>query len=159
MKKVIAILVFIGIISSLIAFFIPTDKNQSKNAAKAVLDNVIEQNYEKAFASIYYFDEASDSEPTISYEEAKNRWIKRVKELKEQGVCVVDYRQLHVRLEDTYPVGTVDLILMENGEKVVKKDVYLWFAEREGSWKLGNFDFHNDEKEENWEKALSGNLN
>lgn len=91
MKKIIMIL-FVLVIISLLAFaFIPgfIDKMQSKIAAKGVLDNVIEQKYEKAFESIYYFDQASDLEPTIPYEDAKEKWIQRVTELKENGVILL----------------------------------------------------------------------
>lgn len=104
MKKVFVIIVFIGMISIFSFSFAPSiiDKNQSKNAVENVLDHVIDQEYEKAFESIYFYDKASDLEPTISYEDAKYKWIKRVKSLKEKGVCVVGYNQLRVTLNDTY---------------------------------------------------------
>lgn len=159
MKKVIGIVIIVGVISLLSAFFISgfTDKNQSRNAVEGVLDNVIDQNYEEAFKSVYIYDRASDLEPTISFNDAKTKWINRVKDLKERGTYVVGYSNLRVKLDDTYPVGTVDLVIMENGEKTVKKDVSLWFAKREGNWKLGNF-YINTDAEEILE-VLSGNFN
>lgn len=48
---------------------------------------------------------------------------------------------------------------MENGEKKVKEDVWLWFAPREDKWKLGNFDYQYDDIAEEWENALSGHFN
>ncbi|MEH7225383.1 hypothetical protein V7112_16365 [Bacillus sp. JJ1566] len=161
MKYIITIIVVIGIIGLLTLAFVPgfIDKTQSRNAAKGVLDNVIEQDYEKAFESVYYFDQASDLEPIISYEDAKNKWIQRVTDLRENGVYLVDYNLLRVRLDDTYPRGSVDLVIMENGEKKIKEDVDLWFAQREEKWKLGNFDYHNGDMDEEWEKILSGNFN
>jgi hypothetical protein len=69
---------------------------------------------------------------------------------------LVDYKQLRVSLDDTYPVGTVDLVMMENGEKKVKKNVRLWFALDGDEWKLGNLDYHYEEVNEKWENALSG---
>jgi hypothetical protein len=159
-KNILAIIVFVGIIGLLGIAFIPgiIDKNQSRNAAENVLDNVIEQDYEKAFESVYFYDRASDLEPTISYKDAKNKWIERVKELEEKGTYVVNYNQLRVRLNDTYPEGTVDLVIMENGEKKVKEDVRLWFGKNESGWKLGNLDYYKDDTEEDWEKALSGHF-
>lgn len=156
-------IIVVLVIISLLAFaFIPgfIDKMQSKIAAKGVLDNVIEQKYEKSFESIYYFDQATDLEPTIPYEDAKEKWIQRVTELKENGVYIVDYNQLHVRLDDTYPIGSVDLVIIENGEKKIKEDVSLWFgfALKEEKWKLGNFYYHKDDIEEEWEKTLSGHI-
>jgi hypothetical protein len=160
-KKIITTIVFVGVIGSLAFGFIPgfIDKMQSRSAAKGVLDNVIEQDYEKAFESVYFYDRASDLEPIISYDDAKQAWIQRVTDLREQGVYLVDYNQLRVSLDDTYPKGTVNLVIMENGEKKVKEDVQLWFAQREGMWKLGNFDYRHDDIEEDWENALSGNFN
>lgn len=160
MKKSIAIILVVVIIGLVGIAVIPgiIDRNQSSNAAKGVLDNVIEQDYEKAFESVYFFDKASDLEPTISFNEAKNKWINRVKDLKEQGTYVVDYSKLRVRLDDTYPVGTVDLIIMENGKKIEKKGVRLWFAKGKGDWKLGNFDYYNGDIDEAWEEVLSGHF-
>lgn len=158
MKNIIASVAFVGIIGLLGIAFIPgiIDKIQSKNAAKGVLDHVIDQDYEKAFESVYFYDQASDLDPTISYEDAKNKWIKRVSALKEKGTYIVDYHQLSVRLNDTYPEGTVNLVIIENGEKLVKNDVRLWFGHTNNEWKLGNLNYYNDDEEEEWEKALSG---
>ncbi|WP_017381746.1 hypothetical protein [Paenisporosarcina sp. TG-14] len=158
-KKVIGLVIIVGVISLLSAFYIPgfTDKNQSRNAVEGVLDNVIEQNYDEAFKSVYIYDRASDLEPTISFNDAKTKWINRVKDLKEKGTYVVGYSNLRVKLDDTYPVGTVDLVIIENGEKTVKKNVDLWFAKREGNWKLGNLYINADAEE--ILGVLSGNFN
>lgn len=161
MKKIITILFFVGIIGVLGYAYIPgvIAENQSRNATQGVLDNLIKQDYEKAFESVYFYDRASDLEPTISYEEAKNKWVQRVKALKESGTYVVDYKNLNVKLEDTYPEGTVDLVIVENGEEKIKENVGLWFAHGEGSWRLGNFNYRHVDIEEKWENALSGNFN
>ncbi|WP_047986465.1 hypothetical protein [Ornithinibacillus californiensis] len=161
MKKLLSFFAVVVILGLLTFAFLPglIDQTQSKNAAKNVLENVIEQNYEKAFESIYYFDRESDVEPTISYEEAKKEWIQRVTDLRDEGVYLVDFKQLQVRLDDTYPKGTVDLVIMENGKESIKEDVSLWFARGDEKWKLGMLNYYHDEKEEEWEKALSGNFN
>jgi hypothetical protein len=161
MKKILTISVVSLIIALLAYALVPgfIDQIQSRNAVKGVLDNVIDQNYDEAFESVYFYDKASDLEPIISYEEGKKKWIQRVKDLAEQGIYLVDYKKLRVGLDDTYPVGTVDLVFMENGEKKVKKGVQLWFAERDNKWKLGNLNYRYDDIEEEWEHALSGNFN
>ena len=60
-------------------------------------------------------------------------------------------------LDDTYPIGTVELIVMENGERVLKKDIRLWFGPKDGSWKLGNLYSVSDQEE--LLEALSGRCN
>lgn len=161
MRQFIFGVVIILIIGLITAAFLPSyiDKTQSKNAAKGVLDNLIKQDYDKAFRSVYFYDRDSDLEPVIPYEEAKKKWIKRVTDLTEKGTYLVDYKQLRVNLEDTYPVGTVDLVMMEDGEKKVKENVKLWFGLSGDEWKLGNLDYRYNEIEEKWESALSGNFN
>jgi hypothetical protein len=155
--KIVIVVAIIGIVG---AVFVPgiIDETQAKSAAKGVLGHAIDQNYEEAFESVYFYDVASDLRPTISYDDAKEKWINRVKALKEKGIYVVDYKGLSVRLDDTYPVGRVDLIIMENGEEKIKEDVSLWFAQGEGSWKVGNFEYFIDDQEEEWEYALSGHF-
>ena len=158
MKKIFGVVIFVIVVGGLGAIFIPgiIDQNQSRIAAKSVLDNVIDENYEKAFESVYFWDVASDLEPTISYEDAKYKWIKRLIDLKENGIYIIDYSSLRVWLDDAYPVGTVNLIVMENGERVLKKNIRLWFAPKDGSWRLGNLYSINDQDE--LLKALSGSM-
>lgn len=157
MKRVTTMIIAVGIIGLLGFVFLPSfiDNNQSRSAAKSVLDNVINQNYGKAFDSVYFFDRASDLDPTISYEDAKKKWIKRVTDLRAKGIYLVDYKQLRVRLDDSYPRGSVDLVFMENGKKKIKEDVSLWFGPRKGKWKLGKFHYHDDE---DWEETFSGSF-
>ncbi|WP_078551588.1 hypothetical protein [Bacillus alkalicellulosilyticus] len=157
MKKKLLALLLITVVGLLGFAFIPgfLDIHQSRMAATEVLDHVIKQEYEEAFESVYYFDIASDIEPLMSYDDAKEKWVERVTTLRDQGTYIVDYKQLRVRLDDTYPTGTVDLIMIENGEKVIKDDVRLWFAPiKEDKWKLGSFNYQG----EAWEEELSGNF-
>lgn len=118
-----------------------------------------EQNYEAAFEGIHFYDVASDLPPSIPYEEAKEIWSERVRYLKENGTYMVDYKNLYVELDDTYPVGKVDLAMMINGEEKYIRDVSLWFGYHDRKWGLGNLHHYTEmEQEEEWEKALSGNL-
>ncbi len=156
MKKMTTIIISVGVIGLLGFTFLPgfIDNIQSRSAAKGLLDNVINQDYGDAFESVYFFDKASDLKPTIPHEDAKKKWVERVTDLREQGVYLVDYNHLRVRLDDSYPKGTVDLVFMENGKKEIKEDVSLWFGSRDGTWKLGDFHYHKND--EDWEEALSG---
>ena len=126
--KVVPIAIFVVIVGFLGTALIPgiVDEFQAESAAKGVFDQLAKQNYGKAFENIYFYDEASDLEPKITYDDAKSIWIKRVKALSEKGIFVVDYKNLSVKLDDSYPVGTVDLVFMENGKEKVKEDVSLW---------------------------------
>jgi hypothetical protein len=160
-KKIFGIIAIMAGFSLLSAFVVPglADMLQSKQAAKHVLENLKEQNYEAAFDRIHFYDVASDLSPTIPYGEAKEIWSKRVQSLKENGTYLVDYKDLYVELDDTYPTGKVDLVMMINGKKKYLEDVSLWFGFQDRKWGLGNLhDFINTDQEEDWEKALSGNV-
>jgi hypothetical protein len=97
-KKIIVIFTSVSILGLLALAFLPSiiEKNQSRNAAKGVLENVKNQNYEEAFEHVYFFDRASDLKPEISYKDAKKEWIDRLTDLREQGIYLVDYHQLFI---------------------------------------------------------------
>ena len=159
MKKVIAVVVLAGIIGILGAFAVRSSAGfQAGNAAEVVLDSLVEEDYDTAFDNMHYYDKATDLDPVISYRAAREEWIGRVKQLKKNGTSLVGYKHLEVEEDDGYPVGTVDLVFMENGEEKVKKNVGLWFGKRKGKWRLGDFNYYLDETEEKWEKALSGKV-
>ena len=122
--KFAAVILFIVILA---IFYLPEmiDRYQTKKVAKEVLNPLVAQEFDQAFEEIHYYDKAFDLEATIAYKEAMNIWVKRVKELKEDGTYIVDYDRLRVKLDDMYPEGEVDLILMENGKQTVKRNVYL----------------------------------
>lgn len=143
------------------ALFLPgaVDSYQSKQAAKGVLDHLVTRNYEIAFNHIQYFDVASDLEPTIKFKAAKTKWIQRVTDLEKDGTYLIDYKGLKVKLDDTYPKGSVDLIIMESGKESLRKNVQLFFLPSKEGWKLGGLHFYSekeDETEEDWERAWSG---
>lgn len=162
MKKNLSTIVTVILLCVVVgALFLPgaADRYQSRQAAKGALDNLVNQNYEKAFESIYYFDVASDLEPTINFKEAETKWIQRVNDLEEDGTYVTGYKGLKVKLDDTYPIGSVDLTIMENGKETVKKNVRLLFFPSDTGWNLGGFNFYSGDDadpEEAWEKVWSG---
>ena len=161
MFKIAGVIFLIGLLATI---YLPgiIDRYQTKKVAEDVLNHLVAQEFDQAFEGIHYYDKASDLEATIAYKEAKNIWVKRMRKLKEDGTYIVDYDGLRVKLDDTYPEGEVDLILMENGNQTVKKNVYLWFGYSKNGWGLGNFQYYsgdnNYDEVEEWEKALSGHI-
>jgi hypothetical protein len=129
-----------------------------EQAVTGLLDNVIDSNYEEAFEHVFYFDRATDLKPTITFEEAKEQWITRVKNLKDQGVYIKDYRNLKVWEDDGATKGTVSLVIIKNGEKITRESVHLWFSKQNGDWKVGSFEHLSNDVHEEWEKALSGKV-
>ena len=158
--KLAAVLFFSLLLAA--AFYLPemNDRYQTKRVAKDVLNHLVAQEFDQAFEGIHYYDKAFDLEATITYKEAQHIWVKRLKELKEDGTYIVDYDGLRVKLDDTYPEGEVDLILMENGKQTVKKNVYFWFGYSKNGWGLGNFQYYSGDYDqiEKWEEALSGHI-
>ena len=156
--KITIVILLCVVVSTL---FLPgaVDRYQSKQAAKGVLDHLITQNYDLAFNHINYFDVASDLEPTINFKSAKTKWIQRVTDLEEDGTYLIDYKGLKVKLDDSYPRGSVDLIIMESSKESLKENVQLFFLPSEEGWKLGGLHYHSDKEddtEEDWERAWGG---
>ena len=85
------------------------------------------------------------SRVNVTYEEAKEVWSKRVQSLKEKGTYLVDYRNLYVELDDTYPIGRVDLVMMINGKEKYINDVSLWFGFQDRKWGLIHVGFQHIE--------------
>lgn len=157
MFKIAGVIFLIGLLATI---YLPgmIDRYQTKQVAKEVLNHLVAEEYNQAFEGIHYYDKAFDLDPTIGFDEAKNIWVKRMKELKEDGTYVVEYEGLRVKLDDTYPRGEVNLILMENGKQTIKKNVSLWFGYSRNGWGLGNIQYdsgeNNPDEVEDWEKLL-----
>jgi hypothetical protein len=126
----------------------------SQSSANNFFQNLIQENYEQAFRYVYYYDAASDLPPQISYSKAKSIWIDRVKALKDKGTYVKEYTNLRLRSDDTYPIGTVTLTIVEQGqEKTIQMNV--WFGPTYRRWKVGCI-YENSEPITELEKAMSG---
>jgi hypothetical protein len=126
----------------------------SQFSANKFLKSLVQENYEQAFKYVYYYDVASDLSPQISNKKAKSIWIDRVKTLKDKGTYIKGYRDLRVRLDDTYPIGTVTLTIVEQGqEKTLEMNI--WFGPSYGKWKVGNL-YEDSRTETELEKAVSG---
>ncbi|WKA56553.1 hypothetical protein [Planococcus shixiaomingii] len=155
MKKILAIGFLIALASIFITFILPkTDDEQVKQVAKSVMDNVIAKNYDQASELMFYFDGGTNEEPTITQEEGKRRWLKRIKDFDQSGVSLVGYEKLRVEMYDSVPISYVDLILNNNGKEEVRQDVYIVFIKEGGEWKVHYFEDVNGS--DDWELALSG---
>ncbi|WP_461204901.1 zf-HC2 domain-containing protein [Clostridium sp. DL1XJH146] len=159
--KYVGIALLIGILIGILG---PTINSSisAKNSATKFFKNIKEENYEEAFEYLYYYDQASDLPPNISYEDAKEIWINRIKDLKENGTYLKSYNELQVRIDDSYAIGKLELTLVENGEeKTFETSIWfgptsdiligpIWFR----TWKVGNLNDGTEKSE--FEKAISG---
>lgn len=155
-NKIITFISIALVIGVLAGIFGGALKNRilSQYSANKFLQNLIQENYEQAFKYVYYYDVASDLSPKISNSKAKSIWIDRVKALKDKGTYVKGYTDLRIRLDDTYPAGTVTLIIVEEGqEKTIEMSV--WFGPSYGKWKVGSIHGNSAPKTE-LENAISG---
>lgn len=103
------------IIVFFIAFILVKDYILCYYAAKNFLTDIKYDNFEQAFNYVDYYDIGDDVKPEISFEKAKNIWTSRMKNLKNEGVYLIDYKDLEVYKDDGYPIGLVMIQLSENG--------------------------------------------
>jgi hypothetical protein len=129
-------------------------KFQANQQASKFLKHAANQDFEKAFDQIYFFNGAYDEDVTITEDAAKNRWIKRNKQLFTEGTYIKSYENLKIRMNDGWPSGNVDLVMVENGNVIKYKDVHLAFNKRD-KWKIGMMQSMH---ERDWEKAFSGHV-
>jgi hypothetical protein len=145
--------IFLGIFS---IFFGPDLllKFQASNQASQFLKHAANQDFEKAFDRIYFFNGAYDEDVTISEDIAKNRWIKRNKQLYTEGTYIKSYEGLSIRMDDGWPIGNVDLVMVENGTEKIYKDVHISFNKKD-KWKVGMLQTMQDKE---WEHPYSGHV-
>lgn len=154
-------IVTITILLVLVVFILAGDfiSNQIKTrlAAKNFLQNLTEGNFDKTFEYVSYFDHASDFEPEISYDKAKNSWVKRVQQLKARGVYVKSYRNLKIWSDDGYPRGRVILTIIQSGNQV-EREVNIHFNSLKKKWKVQNIYPSSGADQSELEKAISGKI-
>jgi hypothetical protein len=98
-----------------IGFFLFKDYIFCYYAAKGLLTNVKNGDFEQAFNYVDYYDIGDDVKSEISFEKAKNIWTSRMKNLQNEGVYLIDYKNLKIYKDDGYPKGRVTVQLSENG--------------------------------------------
>lgn len=159
MKKILGVSLLIALVGLLFAFVFPnTDGQQARQAAQDVLDNVIAKDFDEAAEHVYFYDKASDLEPTITQEKGKSLWIERIEDWEASGASLVDFENLQIKKDDGALRSYVDLTFDVNGEKMVKEGVHLMFAEPNGEWKLQYLEHLADDAAEEWEVTLSGHI-
>ncbi|OOE12823.1 hypothetical protein [Fictibacillus arsenicus] len=127
-------------------------KFQANQQASQFLKHAANQNFEEAFDQIYFYNGAYDEDVTISEENAKGIWVNRNKKLFTEGTYIKSYDDLSIRMNDGWPIGYVDLVMVENGQEKKYRDVYISFNKK-NKWKVGMLQTM---QEREWEKPYSG---
>jgi hypothetical protein len=130
-------------------------KYQADHQAGQFLKNVANEDFNKAFDQLYFYNGAYDEDVTIGKEIAKKSWVTRNEGMKKAGVYIKSYEGLSTRLNDGYPQGTVDLIMSENGKKRIYRDVNISFSKSDGKWKVAGL---STMQEREWESKLGGHV-
>lgn len=102
-----------------------TDEYQISQAVKRVFNNVIEGDYSIAAEHVYFFDQYTDLEPTITQEHGKELWVNRMKALDNKTDSFVRYENLLINEDDGVLKGRVDLLFEKTGKQIVIEDVLL----------------------------------
>lgn len=111
----------------------PITRYQTHRAALMYYRHLAAGEFEKSFEYVAYYDSYSDREPQISYEDARQIWVSRVKELKKNGLYLIEMERIQILIDDGYPIGKVDVTILANGtEKSVTQDVH--FMRLCGKW-------------------------
>ena len=156
-NRLMAFSAFILLAGIVIAFFggnIGT-RYSAHTSANKFFKNVIESQYEEAFKYVHYYDGPSDHTPAISYNTAMEAWVHRMRALKEKGTYIKGYNGLQIRVDDTYPQGRVNLVIVENGKEITRTES-IWFSRSSGKWKVGNI--YEDAEQTELEQAVSGHI-
>lgn len=153
---IISLIIVLGImVSGSSVLSIPLSKVQTHQVAKEFFSSITEGDLNRAFDCLAYFDEASDLEPNISYDEAKLIWVNRVNSLQQKGNYIKSFGSLKTWTDDTYPKGQINLNIIENGIEN-KYVVNIHFSKLNDKWKVQNIYGTGEREEGELEKAVSG---
>ncbi len=115
----------------------PVTRYQAERVAEAYYYNLAKGQFAKAFHYVGYFDEASDWLPKITFEKAQQIWVNRVKELKEQGTYLAKVKQIRVYIDDGYPQGMADVVIINDGNPINLTE-WIAFGRLNNKWKVQN---------------------
>src|SRR5690606_32692671 len=110
---------------------IKSERSYARSTAKALLNELIQGNWEHAFEYVNYHDGPVDEDVHIAYEEAKAIWVNRVKELQLRGTFLKDYSNLQIRMDDGWAQGNAVVTLVENGEEK-RLELHIGFQKVDG---------------------------
>lgn len=129
-------------------------KFQASQQASQFLKHASSQDFEKAFDKVYFYNGAYDEDVTIPENSARNSWVSRNKKLFTEGTYMKSYDHLSIRMDDGWPIGNVDIVMMENGKEKHYLNVYISFNKKD-KWKVGMLQ---TQQEKDWEKPYSGHV-
>lgn len=129
-------------------------KFQANQQATQFLKQAARQDYEKAFDHVYFYNGAYDEDVTIPENIARSSWVSRNNKLFIEGTYLKAFDNLRIRMDDGWPIGTVDIVMMEKGKEKHYSNVYISFN-KNNHWQVGMLQTM-EEKE--WEKLYSGHV-
>ncbi|MFG6496509.1 hypothetical protein P8610_14180 [Fictibacillus sp. UD] len=129
-------------------------KYQASQQATQFLKYAANQDFEKAFDHVYFFNGAYDEDVTIEENSARRSWVSRNKKLFIEGTYLKSYDHLSIRMDDGWPNGTVDIVMMEKGKEKHYPNVYISFNKK-NKWQVGMLQSF---QEKDWEKPYSGHV-
>jgi hypothetical protein len=128
---------------------------QANHQAGRFLKDFTDKKFDHAFNRLYFFDGNYDGDVSISEATAKRNWVTRNTKMMNSGTYILSYNGLHIRMNDGWPVGTVNLVMMENGKKKIYKDVHIAFSKKDGTWKIGML---HTTKNVEWDDTFGGHV-
>lgn len=98
--------------------------NDAKKNVESYYTALMNENYEEAFAHLLIYEEYYDKGTTLSDKEAKERYMKKVQILKDNGYKLKDYEIKNVRSDDGgAPLVESELTIIVNGEEKKVKEL------------------------------------
>ncbi|MFC4356286.1 hypothetical protein ACFO0S_14590 [Chryseomicrobium palamuruense] len=127
-----------------------------KQITDTFFEHVTKQEFEQAFDAIGYYNEASDMEPTISRDDAKAMWMKRMKDAYAEGTFVLKVFDVNISFNDTYP--SANGIMQYNDQGEWNDRVVLISYIYQDGWKIGRVGFADEDgpEEHPLSTAMSG---
>lgn len=129
---------------------------RTEHRMKRFFEDVLNEQYEKAFDSVYYFEVSVDIEPEIKYEDAKQIWVARVKEAKSNKTYLAGFSKVNAYVSDSYMNGSARLTFFING-KEYEEDFYIGLSLKDNEWKISSLQVRSNEEDfSEFEKMIRG---
>ncbi|MFF2887990.1 hypothetical protein [Paenibacillus sp. NPDC057967] len=148
------------LIGAVILFFILVaglnywDVLYGRYVAHSFFSNLTAGSLEAASTNIHFGEENGENKREQS--EANTAWAQKVRDLQEQGVHAVSYKNLRVRNDDSLPVGRVTLTFEEQGE-LREYQVVFFFKGSLADFGITRFQQIDEPAQSpEWQEALSG---
>lgn len=109
-KTLIFLSVVVGIYLSFYMYYQVVDPYTGKALAKSFLSSVTDQRFEKAAAYMQFDSDRNGQQEQV------HEWAARMVTLKQQGIYVHSFKDVHVSKDDAAVLGTAKITLYHNGE-------------------------------------------